>query len=163
MTVNVVLFDPAAIDTLAGTVADGSLEVKLTVAPPVGVLPAKVTVPIEETPPNTDVGLSVRVLANGASIRRPALTVCPLAVADIVAVSVAVTGTVVTVNDAVVAPAKTVTLAGTVAAALFEDREITSPPAGAGFPSVTVPTDEFPPSTDVPTSTRLFIVCGVKS
>jgi len=57
---------------------------------------------------------------------------------------------VVTVNVAVVAPAATVTVAGTVAAAvLLLLRVTTAPPVGAGPFSVTVPVDELPPVTDV--------------
>lgn len=58
-----------------------------------------------------------------------------------------VTGTVVIVKVAVFCPAGTVTLAGTVAAALVSDRDTTAPPVGA-FPfSVTVPVEETPPTT----------------
>jgi len=60
------------------------------------------------------------------------------------------TGWVVTVNVAVVAPAATVTLAGTVAAAvLLLVRLTTAPPAGAGPFSVIVPAEELPPVTVV--------------
>ena len=60
------------------------------------------------------------------------------------------TGLVVIVNVAVVAPAATVTLAGTCAAAvLLLDRVTTAPPAGAGPFSVTVPMQEFPPTIEV--------------
>jgi hypothetical protein len=58
-----------------------------------------------------------------------------------------VTGLVVTVNVAVVAPAATVTEAGTWAAALLEVRLTTAPPVGAGPPSVTVPVEGSPPTT----------------
>jgi hypothetical protein len=52
------------------------------------------------------------------------------------------------VKVAVVAPATTVTLAGTWAAAvLLLVRLTTAPPAGAGLSSVTVPVEETPPST----------------
>jgi len=60
------------------------------------------------------------------------------------------TGLVVTVNVAVVAPATTVTLAGTCAAGvLLRDRVTTAPPAGAGPLNVTVPVEEVPPITEV--------------
>ena len=51
-------------------------------------------------------------------------------------------------NVAVVAPAATVTLDGTVAAAvLLLESAIVAPPAGAAPLSVTVPVEEFPPVT----------------
>lgn len=60
----------------------------------------------------------------------------------IVALVLAVTATVVTVNVAELAPAATVTDAGTVATAvLLEVREIETPPAAAGELRVTVPVD----------------------
>jgi len=65
-----------------------------------------------------------------------------------------VTGIVVTVKVAVVAPATTVTEAGTWAAELFEDRPTTAPPAGAGPDNAMVPVEELPPTTEV--GTRLM-------
>ena len=59
------------------------------------------------------------------------------------------TGLVVAVKVAVVAPAGTVTDAGTWAAAVLLDvNATTAPPAGAGSLSVTVPVEGLPPSTD---------------
>ena len=57
------------------------------------------------------------------------------------------TAVVSTWKPAVVAPAATVTLAGTVAAASPLERVTTAPPAGAGLPRVTVPEDEDPPAS----------------
>ena len=60
------------------------------------------------------------------------------------------TGLVVIVNVAVVAPAATVTLAGTRAVVvLLLDRVTAAPPDGAGPFNVTVPVDGVPPTTDV--------------
>ena len=60
----------------------------------------------------------------------------------------AVTARVVTVKAALVAPAETVTLAGTVAAAMLPlERETRTPPFGAGALSATVPVEGVPPFT----------------
>lgn len=56
----------------------------------------------------------------------------------------------VTAKVAVVAPAATVTVAGTVAAeGLLEVNTTGIPPVGAALPSVTVPVEGAPPGTDV--------------
>jgi hypothetical protein len=60
----------------------------------------------------------------------------------------AATALVLTVNDALVAPAPTVTLDGTLAAVvLLLDSATCAPPEGAGPLKVTVPVEEFPPVT----------------
>ena len=62
----------------------------------------------------------------------------------------AATGVVVTVNVTEVAPAATVTIAGTCAAAvLLLVSTTTAPPVGAAWVNVTVPADEVPPTTEV--------------
>jgi hypothetical protein len=65
--------------------------------------------------------------------------------AVIVAATGAVTGPVAIVNVAVVAPAATVTVEGTLAAVALLPSTITAPPDGAGALSVTVPCVEVPP------------------
>ncbi|MBI2219171.1 MAG: hypothetical protein HYU51_17965 [Candidatus Rokubacteria bacterium] len=57
------------------------------------------------------------------------------------------TEVVVTVNVALVAPAGTVTLAGTVAAVLLLDSVTTAPPVGAAAVNVAVPVEEAGPTT----------------
>jgi len=60
----------------------------------------------------------------------------------------AATALVLTVNVALVAPAATVTLEGTVAAVvLLLESATCAPPEGAGPLKVTVPVEEFPPVT----------------
>ena len=60
----------------------------------------------------------------------------------------AVTVLVLTVNVALLAPAATVTLAGTIAAAVLSlIRETAAPPVGAGPLRVTVPVEGDPPVT----------------
>jgi hypothetical protein len=60
-----------------------------------------------------------------------------------------VTTVVLTVKVALVAPAGTVTLAGSQAAPSLTDSMTVAPPAGAGPLSVTVPVEEAPPTTVV--------------
>ena len=65
------------------------------------------------------------------------------------------TAEVVIVNVALVAPAATVTLAGTWAAdVLLLVRVTTAPPDGAGPVKVTVPADEVPPVTEAGTQAQ---------
>lgn len=60
----------------------------------------------------------------------------------------AATALVLTVNVALVAPAATVTLEGTLAAVVLLLESVTcAPPVGAASSSVTVPVEEFPPVT----------------
>jgi len=59
----------------------------------------------------------------------------------------AVTALVFTVKVALVAPAATVTLEGTVATPLLLESSICAPPVGAAPLSVTVPVEEDPPFT----------------
>jgi hypothetical protein len=66
-TVKVAVVAPAATVTDAGTWAAAVLlEVKLTTAPPVGATLLSVTVPVEETPPATDVGLTLTPVREAA-------------------------------------------------------------------------------------------------
>src|SRR5260370_41638293 len=58
-----------------------------------------------------------------------------------------VTALVLTVNVPLLAPAATVTVAGTVAVDVLLERETTAPPVGAGPLSVTVPVEGDPPVT----------------
>ena len=84
----------------------------------------------------------------------------PLSVADIVAVVFDVTEAALAVNVAVVLPAGIVTVAGTVAADVL-DSVITSPPAGAAEPIVTVPVLDLPEATVAGLSVSDFSVGAV--
>jgi hypothetical protein len=55
--------------------------------------------------------------------------------------------TVATVKLALVCPAATITLAGTVAAALLRDSVTTVPPLGAAAVKITIPVELTPPVT----------------
>lgn len=66
-------------------------------------------------------------------------------VPEIVTVLVALTFLVLTVKVALGAPEATFTLVGTLAKLPSLDRVTTTPPAGAGVFSVTVPVEELPP------------------
>ena len=74
----------------------------------------------------------------------------------------AATGLLVMVKVAVLAPAATRTLAGTVAAVvLLLERVTVAPPVGAGPVSVTVPVDVPPPITVVGLRLRLLSASAV--
>ena len=94
VTVNVAVVAPAATVTVLGTLADGSLLLRVTTAPPEGADALRVTVPVELAwPPTTVVGLRVtEVTISGGVTVRVAVWVTPLRVARMVTVWVEVTG-----------------------------------------------------------------------
>jgi hypothetical protein len=163
VTVNVPVVEPAATVTLAGTVADALLLERLTSAPPVGAVALTVTVPVELAPPTRLVGAratDVMVTAGGLMLSE-AVWLEALYVAVMTALVTDATAVVVTVNVPVVAPAATVTLAGTVADALLLDRVTTAPPVGATELSVTVPVELAPPTRLVGTrATDVTVTAG---
>jgi hypothetical protein len=70
---------PAATVTDAGTwAAAGLLLESVTTAPPAGAAPFNVTVPVEEPPPSTDVGLRVRDVREAAVTVNVVVRVTPL-------------------------------------------------------------------------------------
>jgi hypothetical protein len=143
--VNVPEVAPAATVTLAGGTALALLEDKVTTSPPVGAGPVKVTVPVEDVPPTTDVGETVRLVGTGGVIVSTFVTDVPPAVAVMVAAVEVPTGVVETVKFPPTVPAGTVVVAGTVALVLLDDRVTTNPPAGAGPVRETVPATDWPP------------------
>lgn len=105
--------------------------------------------------PYTEVGFRVTDVGVGAVTPRAAVTEVLFADAVIVAVAFVATAEVETVKVAVVAPPLTTTEAGTVAAALSDERLTVNPACGAGLFRVTVPVDVPPPRTDVGETTTL--------
>ena len=65
-TVKFAVVEPAATRTLARTVAEPLLLVNVTVAPPLGAAADNVTVPVDEEPPVTVAGESVRLETVGS-------------------------------------------------------------------------------------------------
>jgi hypothetical protein len=148
-TVKLALVCPAATVTLEGTVATDVLPLwSVTVAPPEGAAPLRVTVPVELLPPLTLVGFRVsdESVNDGLMISDAIWELLP-SVAVIVAVRAVLTGVVLTVKVALVDPLDTVTLPGTLALELLLLRLTTVPPEGAAELRVTVPVELLPPVT----------------
>src|SRR5439155_196836 len=149
LTVNVTLLAPAATVTLAGTVAARSEERRVGKECTVRAGPLSVTVPVEVCAPLvTLVGFSVSEESVGracGSTVSEAVLVTPAYDAEIVTGVDVVTAPVLTVNVTLLAPAATVTLAGTVAATLSLLSITCAPPVSAGPLSVTVPVEVCAP------------------
>jgi hypothetical protein len=147
--VKVAVEDPAGTVTDAGTLATVVvLLVSVTTTASVAT-PDNVTVPVLFVPPLTLVGfkVSVETTRTGFTVMDAALAT-PLRVPVIVKEDATVTVRVVTVKVAVVDPAATVTLAGTVPIVVDEDVSVTTaPPVGAALVNVTVPVTVLPPVT----------------
>ena len=141
---------PPATVTLTGTVAAAGVPFNsATEAPPEGAGLFSVTVAVELTPlPVTLAGAIEREMTVSGFTVTVAVAEVALNMAVIVGVTEEVTAPVVTVNVAVVAPANTVTLSGTAAAApLVLDNVTTAPFVGAAPFSVTVPVGLVTPPT----------------
>ena len=120
------------------------LLLKVTTAPTVGAAPLRVTVPVELLPPTTEVGDRVTEDKDAAVTVSVAFVLVPR-VAVTTEVVVEATPNVVTVKVADVLPADTVTLAGTLAAAVLLLVRLTeTPPVGAAAFSRTVPVELLP-------------------
>jgi hypothetical protein len=150
VTVNVFVFVFAATVTVAGTVAEPSeLDIETT-APAGGALPLRVSVPVEEAPPATVVGLKVRDKSAAGVVEITTVFGTPESVAVMVDDLFAATPSVVTVKVAVVAFVATVTVAGTVAQVVSELESATAKPAAPALPfRVTVPVTLLPPTTEL--------------
>ena len=145
LTVKLAVVAPPGTVTEVPTTAAALLLDSPTATPAAGAALLNVTVPVEELPPRTLVGLRVTETTEGATTVNWAVAV-PFNVPVIVAVAVEAIATVLTVKLAVVVWAGTVTLAGTIAAALLLVRATTPPPVSAGVSSVTVPDEGIPPA-----------------
>jgi hypothetical protein len=160
VTLNVADVWPAATVTVLGVVTPPMLLLRETVDPPDGAATLMLTVPIAVLPPTTVAGESDRPANTGGmySTVRVAVLLLAYAVAVMVDVDCEATGFAVTRNVALVWPAGTVTLAGTVAApVLLLDRATDSPYCGAAAERVTVPVDVAPPATELGESVTLVI------
>ncbi len=145
--VNVAEVEPAGTVTVPGTVALVELEFKVTLAPPGPAAPFSVTVPVEGLPPVTDVGETVKLSSVAGLMVSVPVFVDPPCVPWMVAVVTEETALVVTVKVAEVAPADTVTDAGTVALVVLLESDTVVPPGPAAPFSVAVPTAVAPPVT----------------
>src|SRR5437867_1646899 len=125
VTVKVALMAPAGTMILTGTIAAVELHESETVPPPLSAGALKVTVPVADVPPTTLVGLNDTVEragpggggggASGGCRFRAARANTPSVPVMMTCVATP-TGLVFTVNVALVVPAGTMTLAGTVTA-----------------------------------------------
>jgi hypothetical protein len=154
------LVAPAGTVTVLDTLARLELLRNCTTTPPAGAGPLRVTVPVAVLPPQTEVGLIVSdwsvTLGAGLTVR-VAVREMPPAEAVIVTLVALETACVETVKFALVAPAGTVTVLGTVATfVLLLLRFTTNPPDGAGAVRVTVPVLLLPPTTLVGFRLRLL-------
>jgi len=153
LTVNAADLAPAATRTLAGA-EPGAVALRVTVIPPVGAGPLMFTVPVDEVPPVTLVGLTETLSGAGASTVTVQGTDLPLAVAVTVAGVFVDTGIPVTTNVAVVAPAEMVMLPGTVTGPLALKLTVI-PPVGAPLPIVSFAVVEPPGAIVVGLQTRV--------
>src|SRR6185312_12902188 len=143
LTTNVPVVWPASTVTVPVTVAAPVLDdVTVAVKPPEGAGPVKVTVPVEEVPPVTVVGFSVRVLTlAGTSVILP-VAEKPLNVAVTVSLELAVTVLDVTVTFCWYCPTGKVTVAG--ADKLELVCKVTVSSAGTGLLSCTLTVSLLP-------------------
>jgi hypothetical protein len=148
---------PAAIEMVAGTgSAVLSVDVSATEMPPAGATEPRFAVKRTCLPPMTFAALDTSVESAGELMVSVAVLLDAPSVAVMTGETTLATAVVETVNVVDVAPCATVTVAGSVAAALLDANVTTLPPAGAGPVSVTVPVDVAPPATDVGFSVTLL-------
>jgi hypothetical protein len=136
---------PAGTTTDTGTLTEASELVSVIFVPPTGAIEPRLTVPVLDFAPTTEVGFRTSEFRTGELITRVAEGEAAPNFAVIETVFRDATATVLIGKDAAVLPAKIVTEAGTTA----EDSELVSftisPPTGAGLLSVTAPVTLEPP------------------
>jgi len=142
VAVNVLVVDPAATVTEAGTVNSALLLDSVTDAPPAGAAEESVTVQVEVPPLAKLVVVQPKELSNTGAVS-DSVDVVELLLYVAVIVPLWLLGMVpaVAVKVLVVDPAATVTEAGTVNSALLLDSVTDAPPAGAACERVTVQVD----------------------
>ncbi len=141
------LVAPAGTMMLAGTVVALEVADNETAAPPLGAAAFNVTVPVDELPATTLVGLTESVdRAVGPTVMKEKRVVSTC-VADSPTLLVEELNVEI-VKLPLVSPPGIVILDGTLATdGTSLARATTSPPGGAGSGSVTVPVDDVPPAT----------------
>jgi hypothetical protein len=149
LMVKVVLVEPAGTLTDAGTVAAALELVRVTLMPPEGAWLLSVTVPVTAVPPVTALVETVTLVRDGGMIVTCALTVVPPKDAEMVALAVLDTALAMTEKVTLLAPAGTVTLAGTVALLLELEIVTAAPPVPLGTvaDNVSVAVASPPPSS----------------
>lgn len=158
LTVKVANLSPGLTFTVAGTVAKCRSLESFTDIPLAGAGPLSATVPVEEAPPLTVVGLRLKAMRVGGVTVSVVVFVTDPLVAVMVTSSCSATVVVVTLNVASLCPGSTVTDFGTVTAELSLERETTRPFVPASPVRVTVPVVGILPSTSAGstlTSTRV--------
>src|SRR5215213_3613772 len=138
---NVPLVAPAGITILAaaGVATVGAVLDSVTGRPPEGAAHSRKTVPLAFWPPLTGLGLSTTRFARGGPTVSARVTLVPPPVAMTLPVTGEATGLPLNWKVAVVFPAGTSTLAGSVAAGLLFWSFTSVPLAGAGASTVTRP------------------------
>ena len=168
VTVNEAEVAPEEIVTLEGTDATALLALdRETTAPPLGAALFKTTVPVDSVPPLTVMGLSWKaemfapVVAGSGFMVKPAKAKPQLHSAEMLIAVWEPTSEVSMENVALVEPAGTVTVGGTMTEVIPAPSETTTPPVGAGPVRVTVPVVLFPPTIVLGFSVRADGVTNV--
>ncbi len=138
---------PGEIEIELGTTANLLVEISVIVFPPADARPFRLSVPKATLPPITDEGVMVNIEREGAKIFKVATLDFPPPEAVILTSCVLGTPAVPIVNLALIDPAGTATVEGTIAKPELEARVTVNPPVGAFLDIVTCPELEFPPTT----------------